>query len=223
MGAEPKPITIHQAVLRSSSEYFKRAMRPEWSSQRPEPHSSSFCDDDPGVFRLYGHWVYFRTLPISHTMDPADIFVELARAYVLGEKLIDAKFKDAIIDTFVAVGAGMSYNPSGRCVNILYEGTPEGSPARKTVVDACGRYAHDSQSWIEGFEKCPKEFLIDAVVELGRRKTSSDQNWLDDPRVYYEKKPTVCGAHSFLCRSRNKLSRLTVVVEQFSLYLHSHT
>jgi hypothetical protein len=117
--------------------------------------------------------------------------VELARAYVLGEKLIDAKFKNAIIDTFVAVGAAMGDNPIGECVNILYEGTLEGSPARKMVVDACGRYAHDSQDWIEGFEKCPKEFLIDAVVILVRRKTSLDQNWLDDPRVYYEKEPTV--------------------------------
>jgi hypothetical protein len=124
-------------------------------------------------------------------MDPADIFVQLARAYVLGEKLIDAKFKNAIIDTFVAVGAKTRYNPIGECVDILYEGTPEGSPARKMVVDACRRYAHGSLNWMEGFEKCPKVFLIDAVMELVKRKPSSDQNWLDDPRVYYEKEPTV--------------------------------
>jgi hypothetical protein len=92
------------------------------------------------------------------TVDPADMFVELARAYVLGEKPIDVKFKNAIIDTFVAVGTAMGYNPIGERVDILYEGTPEGSPARKLVVDACGNMPMIAQTGLKSLRNVPRSF-----------------------------------------------------------------
>jgi hypothetical protein len=121
-------------------------MIPEWTSQGPEPNSLSFPDEYPETSKLYGHWIYFRTLHILTTADPTSTSVDLTRTNVPGEKLIDDIFKNTVIDTLVAVSTKTNWNPVRECLNISYEGTSEGSPARKLAVDARARWAHESPS-----------------------------------------------------------------------------
>jgi hypothetical protein len=58
-------------------------------------------DDEPGIFSLYVHWLYWGTLPVicDKTGTPADSeHLDLVKAYVLGDKILDSTFQNTIID-----------------------------------------------------------------------------------------------------------------------------
>jgi hypothetical protein len=111
--------------------------------------------------------LYLGTIPRpdDNAPDQQD-FVFLAKLYVLGEELMDVKFKNMIVGTIVAVSTKSRWSPIGEAVSIIYEGTSEGSPARRLVVNYCAHNGQNNPSWTDEFKNCPYEFLVDAMKAM---------------------------------------------------------
>lgn len=164
-------------------------MKPEWASLRPDPRTICLPDDDPGAFELYMSFLYSRTLPIlattpgpaqkdstissSSSWEPeSDGYHTLAYAYVLGDRLLDTRFKNAIVDAYVLYARGAQpakrYYPSNEEIRILYEGTREDAPIRKLLVDIWT--VRGRSEWIESDGDLPREFLADVTKGLLRAR-----------------------------------------------------
>jgi hypothetical protein len=77
----------------------------------------------------------------------------LIEAFVLGEKLQDQGFKDAIIDSLIYAvdtpdARDTRWYPRSTAVDKTYMGTPESSPLRKLLVDM--HFFHGRADWLDG-------------------------------------------------------------------------
>lgn len=141
-------------------------MKGEWkeSHERTVP----LPDDDPKVVDLYTQWLYCGkvlshdpTLKSEQHSGELDLLVD---AFVFGEKIQDALFRDTIINTLMMYTntpdkQGTSWFPTGNTVRRAYEGTPTGSPLRRLMVNLHNH--RGNQTWIK--EENSSEFLIDLV------------------------------------------------------------
>ncbi|KAF2466689.1 uncharacterized protein BDR25DRAFT_268063 [Lindgomyces ingoldianus] len=182
---------FHQGLLSSSSSFFRAAMKPEWDERRAETNTIDLRDTDPAIFRLYAHWAYFGTIPMPTEANASDTFVQLAHAYVLGEKLMSTKFKNTILDTFITSSMKFGFYPIGEPVAVMYEGTAENSAGRRLLVEFCAYVAHGKEdSWMLEFENCPKEFLVDVMKVMVKVRPAPTENpwpWLEESTQYHEK------------------------------------
>lgn len=183
-GEERHEISVHRTILNKSSKFFANAVKSEWKDLRVDP-GIELVHVDLYTFQIYTHWLYCGTLPIDGKGKEA--FPTLAQAYVLGEELMDVKFKNDVLDTIIATATEASYYPIGRAVEIIYGGTPPSSPARRLMVDFLVAYASGDHSWTDEFENCPREFLLDAMkILVMRRQPDKQRPWKDDRRSYHE-------------------------------------
>ncbi|KAF1956624.1 hypothetical protein CC80DRAFT_504453 [Byssothecium circinans] len=207
---EKRSFKIHEDAICDRSEFFRNSMKSEWASMRPDPRVIELPEDDPEAFSLYRTWLYSGQLAIlpdsggsgsddsisitnSSTTDTApEHYHTLAYAYVLGERLLDVPFKNAIVDAYVLYARGTSpgrrYYPSNEEIRIIYDGTREGSPIRKLLVDIW--YCRGKVEWIEKDSDLPQEFLACVVKELLRVRVSVDQlsrPWKLSHAQYHEK------------------------------------
>ncbi|PSN62885.1 hypothetical protein BS50DRAFT_577772 [Corynespora cassiicola Philippines] len=197
---------VHEDALCDRSEFFRSAMKPEWASQRADSRTVDLPEDDPEAFSLYRTWLYTGKLPVlpEHASgapsppggDPSEeSYHVLAYAYVLGERLMDVEFKNAIADAYVlyARGAapGKRHYPSNEEIRIIYEGTTEACPLRKLLVDIW--YCRGKAEWIEqdpDAQELPKEFLLEVVKALLKLRTGVDnlsRPWKNNHEQYHEK------------------------------------
>lgn len=97
-------------------------------------------------------------------------FVLLSELYVLAEMLMDATTKDIILAAIQAqtndVGmTGKEYIPDTHAVRIIYQGTPEGSPARQFMVNLYTESAiHVLADTVSA--DIPKDFLYDLTRNM---------------------------------------------------------
>jgi hypothetical protein len=115
VGASEHLFFIHSAVLEKSSEFFGAALKSGWIEGHE--HQVKLPEDDPRVFKTYANWLYTGTLQSLE-------YLELAKLYLLGEKLIDSTFQDIIINAIVACSRkrhdGNRWFPVGtHCLNYL--------------------------------------------------------------------------------------------------------
>lgn len=195
---------VHEDAICDRSAFFRNAMKPEWASQRPNPRLVDLPDDDAAAFALYLQWVYSRQLPIipdgpgadSSSIDGNPI---LAYAYVLGERLMDIDFKNSIVNAYVLFARGTPPEkrayPSNEEIRILYDGTPEGAPIRKLLIDIwCCRGKHD---WLEGDADLPQDFLIQVTKGLLMARPTPDnlsRPWKASHVQYHERSEQGGGA-----------------------------
>lgn len=138
-------------------------------------------DDKPDTFEIYQHWLYSGTVSTrDDSGEPDDPeYLQLAEAYVLGDKLGDGDFKDVIIDAILhksrlKVSGGAFFRrfsfPGAQIIQYIYDNTPKSSEARNLLVyfwaeNGNGQWFND-----ETQELLPKEFLMDLAVELFERQ-----------------------------------------------------
>jgi hypothetical protein len=218
VGQDPLKSTfkIHEDAICDRSEFFRRAMKPEWASMRNDPRTIDLPEDDPDAFSLYRTWLYsgkLAVMPPANTLTaPGNVdntqlstdsripdsdanYHTLAYAYVLGERLLDKPFKNAIADVYVLYARGnppaRRYYPSNEEIRILYDGTGEGSPIRQLLVDIW--YCRGKDEWMEKDQDLPKEFLAAVVRELfkargeGRGIENLSRPWKMNHLQYHEK------------------------------------
>lgn len=86
------------------------------------------------------------------------------------ELLMDDKTKDLVLAAMLARSEeaytdGHIYFPDLDCINIIYNGTPEGSPARRLLVQFYTENNFDSFCDTK-VEDVPKDFLLDLSISL---------------------------------------------------------
>jgi hypothetical protein len=198
VSAEVETVNVHQGLLCKSSEFFKRAMKPEWASLREDPHTIHLSEDTIEVVILYVRWLYRPELQVEVTMpeDNSDacrgvqsekLYTELAEAYVFGEKILDASFKNAAVQKFLEVQRILTYSPGPCSVAIVYAGTTTGSRLRHLITDLIAYNASGHESWGTYFEEYPREALIDAIKAINTlRGRSGKSPYLSDHKKYLE-------------------------------------
>ena len=185
VGPDEHGFYIHPSVISQTSDFFKAALKKEWAEG--QERIIKLPEDDPVIFETYVQWLYTGTI-FCKTREEYHNYNLLADLYIQGEKLIDTFFQDAVVNAIVA--ATRSYDvdgsrswPGERTVNIIYENTTEGSPARKLMLDIWHDQA-DSSWRCESTKTLTQEFLADLTFALikkcengalhGRRLTSDD-------------------------------------------------
>ena len=165
-------ISVHERILSATSQFFKAAVKKEWT--KALPREIQLSDEDPATFRTYVTWLYCHRLATS-AANPSDetndrTWKLLTKCYLLGEKLIDAKFKDSVIDAMLATmrsrsGGRSTLNPGTQAIKTLYEGTPKGSKARRLFAESCA--GNIQLSTFTANKECyPQDFLLDLAEAL---------------------------------------------------------
>jgi len=99
----------------------------------------SLPEDDATTFRSYVQWLYTRRIVYYEEW----YYMAFAKMYTLGEKLLDRDFQDRVLDAIVAEVRELKQNASGHvvrempvksAVDVIYQGTPAGSPGRRLMV-----------------------------------------------------------------------------------------
>jgi hypothetical protein len=146
--------------------------------------SVTLKEEDPEVFEVYLHWLYCETLPVKNDSPGHEgniEYVQLAKAYALGEMLQDVNFKDAVLDAISIKSCskasdGQRWFPLGPAIRCIYEGTPGSSAARRLLVDMYTY--HGNGNWLTDWaneDDLPKQFLLDlAVAALTKRPRPPD-------------------------------------------------
>lgn len=204
MGLEsPTVFYVHETLVRASSEFFDKAMGSDW--KEATERVMRLPDDDPAVFRLYMHWLYTGTLPcrIDEPGDTGNMeYLQLAKSYVLADKLMATDFADVIIDAMINKASskasdGLRWYPVGEVIRYLYANTLPSSPVRRLLVDFY--VSHGQKDWITEWAKSEdlsKEFLFGLAVGL-YEKSPGDDLIMKDSCAYHhhELGSTKCYKH----------------------------
>lgn len=178
VGASEQPFHIHESVLCTSSLFFKAAMSGSWKESKE--HTLELPEDDPKIFSVYSHWLYFAKIPGileaakkgESATKSAQEYYDLISAYVLGDKLLDAKFQNAVLDAIVGTCStvdrqdGKVYFPDANAVSHAYNNTTKSAKIRKMLV---ALYLHAAEAqWLS--EEHPKEFLFSVAEGFAKRR-----------------------------------------------------
>lgn len=142
---------VHEDLLRSSSNYFRAALREHW--EEGASGSVDLPEVDAKAFAVYVKWLYTGHLYLTGGPDeglwdlgkypvPLRNTEELrwVDCYRAGDYLQDADFKDALIDAVVQLYNRTSYLEKRRMPTYfasVYNWTTTTSPHRNFVVDMC--------------------------------------------------------------------------------------
>lgn len=132
-------------------------------------------EDDPSAFAIYVEWVYAgriwrKTQP--HDFQDAE-FLGLVRAWILGDKFLDHRFKNAVVDCLIAKIA-----EEGRLdltlPQAVYDNTLQNAPLRRLLVDLYVWHGHKDWVIYSSTTDCkPAAFLSDLSTALFERHSQA--------------------------------------------------
>ncbi|CAI7619031.1 unnamed protein product [Penicillium viridicatum] len=178
VGTSKEPFHVHESVLCTSSHFFKAAMSGSWKESKE--HTIELPEDDPKAFAIYSHWLYFAGIPGlreaakkgESAKQSAQEYYDLVSAYVLGDKLLDAKFQNSVIDAIIDTCSTADsrdrklYFPDADAVSHAYNNTTKSSKIRQMLV---ALYLHAAgDEWLS--EEHPKEFLFSVAKGFAERR-----------------------------------------------------
>lgn len=146
VGKQQSQMLVHKGYISAGSEFFKAALKKEWKGG--QSRIVKLPEDDPDTVAQYLDFVYNKTLSTNFvTKCVQSTYIALANLYVFGERILNPTIQNTIVDHLISFTAMLnrcnpshSYYPGPRTVDILYEGTPEGSPVRRLLVDMYSRH-----------------------------------------------------------------------------------
>jgi hypothetical protein len=162
VGGTRNKFVVHRKQLDTSA-WFKNAMKEEWLVD----NTISLPEELPDVLHGYLHFLYTAAIPDSVN------YIALADLYVYGEKIVDLRFKNAVLGAIIQLTGspdteadeeGGTYWEISGCVNAMYEGTLRGSPGRQLLLDLFSCYAN--VDWFD-YVDCP-EFFYDLASARAR-------------------------------------------------------
>jgi hypothetical protein len=191
VGPNHHKIIVHKHSITRTSGFFSAALGKKWIEG--QTRTIELPEEIPEHMEYYCEYLYSGELPtkdFSHRESGDNMeagFELLANLYVLGERRMDAKLRNAIIHEMlcvqtlpVRIPAAFGFNnscvPPTTAVNIIYQGTREGPPARRLMVDMV--IAHGRKAWHSS--TVDPAFSFD-VME-GFLKSLTDKNTLQDRR-----------------------------------------
>jgi hypothetical protein len=198
VGKNHEILNVHQGVLRKSSQYFRNAIKPGWGERRGCPGCLDLSQHDLESVMLYVRWLYSHELLIKlaepgsysdkeATPELRRTHIELAQAYVFGERVMDNKFKNAVMSKFLEFERVSKWTPGYEAAVIIYEGTVAGSPIRRLLADLVAHNASTKPIWAGYFDDYPRDLLVDALTAMtALRPSPTDHAYLPLPIAYLE-------------------------------------
>jgi hypothetical protein len=175
VGEDKKKFFVHESHIRSSSEFFDRAMNGDWKEKATR--TIDLPEIDPRAFSVYLKWLHSGQFFIREA-DDLDLDCDDAEcmgdgewskwsaSYKLGSYLMDGDFRDAFIDMAIEkMREEDHYNvdlPSD-----IYIYSPEGSNHRKLALDIALHSWTDSEFKLVAQREHGVDFLTDLVAALG--------------------------------------------------------
>lgn len=159
-------------------------MNGNWTES--ETRTINLTEDDPEIFALYLNHVYNNHLPtmaqeLEHMQSrdrTAFLFAlveesrTIFRSYVLAEKLQDPSAQDAALAAILDLsglkqGDTIWVPPPYSAIRTVYANTPEGSPARRLLVDLWSNVSGELLRMMHGVKaEVPREFLFDLMIAI---------------------------------------------------------
>jgi hypothetical protein len=174
-------------------------MAGEWkeSSQR----TIQLPEDEPSVVALYVHWLYYRTLPVfcdEPGLPGNTEYLDLVKGYVFGDKILDKRFQNAIIDAMVEKSRsraqdGDRWYPVGDVIEYAYNNLAEPAPILELLLDMY--VAAASRPWLYDWADpttIPQPFLLGLSAKLLDRRGPSEE------RVEAAKYYRLASDHTFI-------------------------
>jgi hypothetical protein len=179
-GATEKIFHVHKAMLENVA-FFRNAMKTEWTNgDTKKPIDLS--NQDPVTVETYLNWIYF-----SHFPETND-YLLLCRLYVLGNELIHDQFQNAVLDTIIETIVCSTSLPGSSAVHLIYNGTDEGSPARRLFVDIYLWWIDAPSYMHQYFDLYPSEFLRDymcALIKSKKKANLRSEPWFTTRKSYH--------------------------------------
>jgi len=182
---EPKDFYIHKERLCQYSPFFKSALDRDWSEAKS--NTINLPDDTAETFGIYCEWLYnispFRVSDVLIGQDSKQRFAAFHRdsdryyhAYVFGDKVLDPKFTDMLIDRWMANMKKWNFYPVDELFKI-FNLSAKGHPVRQLLIDVMLYTAHEGWSgfpfWndannLEALSEITKAFIRQRGAPLDR-------------------------------------------------------
>ena len=174
VGTDEEPLVAHESYTKKNSEFFQAAVMKEWVEG--QTRVIKLPEDDVETMTNYLTFTYSCELPTSKLVKgrPARMNVDwdsLAKLYVLGDRIRDKCVRNAITSEIARVSVlpdenGASGFMPAAASNILFDGTPEGSPIRQMIIDKHVSGGH--KRWLDSGNDHPALVLEIARELLGK-------------------------------------------------------
>jgi hypothetical protein len=160
---------VDENRLVTNSRFFRAALEGTWTEA--ETRTVKLPHDDPEAFNAYLDWIHRRQVTLFYGIDekPSDCLPDerILDAYVLGDKLIDIDFKDAVCDLMAINLSTLLYGwrtysvpaPEFRCA--LYDRTQTLSKLRQLLVRGLMELDFPGEAIERGDDP---DFLFDCVA-----------------------------------------------------------
>lgn len=183
---DPRVFAIHSNILKHRSPFFKTLLesdtRAVGTNGELDEERSSEQDMTPIIefegsiiaFRLYAEWIYSGRVPRrlsdgeGSTEDTS--LHNIGQAYILGERLQDHRFNNAIVD-FLLEAIITQRKMDLTLPTLVFEKTSVSAPLRKLLVDFYVLYGH--KDWLKptaSNETISAVFLSDLATAFLARK-----------------------------------------------------
>lgn len=161
-------MVVHSSYLARTSEFFASALKKEWTEGQVQ--TIELDEETPELIAHYLDWLYTTNLSTkgcgSFDLNASEVASNdlPAELYVLGECRLDSTLRNAIITEFIRLGllfhdvTGCQPSQRVSAINIIYQGTPAESPARRLMVDLSLRSGCPKCYTVDDLDKA---FLID--------------------------------------------------------------
>ncbi|KAJ0413366.1 hypothetical protein BJY00DRAFT_61508 [Aspergillus carlsbadensis] len=176
---------VPEDLLRSASPFFDSALSGFWKeAQTRRIHLPA---DDSTTVGIYVSWLYSGSISVLRCSSSE--YLDLARAYVFADKILDVKFQNATIDALAEKSTTYDSHsnrayPQVSVINYVYEHTDEEAPIRKLFVDICMNYARPSLL-ANGRDLLPHAFVLGVASScLAWRPKDSHLTRLN-PKLYH--------------------------------------
>lgn len=144
-----RTMIAHASYLTRNSPFFATELKKEMS----EGHvpTIKLPNHSPKLVAYYLDFIYDKKLPTQVYKDTlfganspdSSAYELLAELYVFGEHVLDAPFRNAVTQEIVRLLHVMFHTT--KVVNIIYQGTTEGSPVRRLLVDHALRFGRPGE------------------------------------------------------------------------------
>lgn len=158
-------ITVHRGVLEQSA-WFKNAL--DGPFEEAKTGVIRMPEDDPDVVAVFVHWLYTKTVLRREGREWIEAdkgYFDLARAYILGDKIAYDEHMDAVLSSIIDLEAKTVWSSCGLSVlKTVYRSIPStSSPLKYYLVDEYLIQRHAKRTTFSKLENIPKEFLIDVM------------------------------------------------------------
>ena len=180
VGSQERKMIVHSPQITAHSEFFAASLKKEWIEG--QARDIKLPEEEPEIMAYDIEFVYFSKLPTDiYTTTSPGLEKEfgyklLAELYVLAERMLDSKCRNRVLQEILRLRdlkckTNVKWNPTCVPINIIYQGTTPGSPARRLLVDI--HVSDAREDWYPEDVHVDPVFLMDLVRRfLGCFKTS---------------------------------------------------